>query len=76
MPTPEDYARELIGQQAMRIISLRSQLDAAHARTQDLEKQLFEAKALAPAAPPKGKPEPREREFPRDTAAPDKEPVS
>ncbi len=42
--TAEDYAREMIGSQAMQIIGLRAQLDAAQAQIQKLEKALFEAK--------------------------------
>ncbi len=42
--TAEDYARDLIGSQAMQIIGLRAQLDAAQSRVRDLERTLAEMK--------------------------------
>jgi len=42
--TAEDYAKDLIGNQAMTIIGLRAQLDAAQSRIQELEKTVFEMK--------------------------------
>jgi archaellum component FlaC len=44
MPTAEDYARELIGRQAIQIIGLRAQLDTAQEHIRKLEKQLIDVK--------------------------------
>ena len=53
MKTAEDYARDLIGSQAMQIIGLLAQLDAARSRIQELEKTVFEMKG---ASPPRDEP--------------------
>jgi len=47
--SPEDYAREMIGRQAMQIIGLRAQLDAAQERIKALEQQAVEPKGGQPS---------------------------
>jgi len=44
--TTEDYARDLIGSQALQIISLRAQLDVAQSRIQVLEQELAATKII------------------------------